>query len=156
MMDVLFVLGVIVATFLVDRVGRMKLQTWGFIGCAVGLLLSGLCVRPDGTNNMGLLFLGFTLFYFMVNFGPNAMTYLLAGEVFPPRCGARAPASPRLSPRSARHDGVPVSHPAEKHRDNRVALGSGVCFLAGAAVTYLFRIETTGVNLEDVGKVTAD
>jgi hypothetical protein len=28
----------------------------------------------------------------------------------------------------------------------------GVPHLAGAAVTYLFRIETAGVNLEDVGK----
>ena len=83
MMDVLFVLGVIVAIFLVDRVGRIKLQIWGFIGCAVGLLLSGMSVHSDGTNTMWLLFLGFTLFYFMVNFGPNAMTYLLAGEVFP-------------------------------------------------------------------------
>jgi hypothetical protein len=27
--------------------------------------------------------------------------------------------------------------------------------VAGAAVTYLFRIETAGVNLEDVGKLTA-
>ena len=83
LMDVLFVLGIVVAIFLVDRVGRIKLQIVGFIGCAVGLLLSGLSIRPDGTNVMWLLFLGFTLFYFMVNFGPNGMTYLLAGEVFP-------------------------------------------------------------------------
>jgi MFS transporter, putative metabolite transport protein len=34
--------------------------------------------------------------------------------------------------------------------------GLVVCFLAGAIVTYLFRIETAGVNLEDVGKITAD
>ncbi|MDT7719660.1 MAG: hypothetical protein QOE94_671, partial [Mycobacterium sp.] len=34
MMDVLFVLGVIVAIFLVDRVGRIKLQIVGFIGAA--------------------------------------------------------------------------------------------------------------------------
>lgn len=30
--------------------------------------------------------------------------------------------------------------------------GLVVCFLAGAIVTHFFRIETTGVNLEDVGK----
>jgi hypothetical protein len=30
-----------------------------------------------------------------------------------------------------------------------------VCFLLGAAVTYFFRIETAGVNLEDVGKEEA-
>ena len=30
-----------------------------------------------------LLFAGFMLFNFMTNIGPNAMTYLIAGEVFP-------------------------------------------------------------------------
>ena len=30
-----------------------------------------------------LLFSGFMLFSFMTNIGPNAMTYLIAGEVFP-------------------------------------------------------------------------
>jgi putative MFS transporter len=30
-----------------------------------------------------LLFAGFMLFSFMTNIGPNAMTYLIAGEVFP-------------------------------------------------------------------------
>ena len=108
LMDTLFVLGIIVAFFMVDRVGRIKLQIVGFIGCAVGLVLAGLSIRPDGTNVMWLLFLGFTLFYFMVNFGPNGMTYLLAGEVG----------------------------------------GLVAAFLLGAAVTYFFRIETRGLNLE--------
>jgi len=30
--------------------------------------------------------------------------------------------------------------------------GLVACFLLGAVVTYLFRIETAGVNLEDFGK----
>jgi hypothetical protein len=33
--------------------------------------------------------------------------------------------------------------------------GLVVCFLAGAVVTYLFRIETAGATLEDVGKEEA-
>src|SRR6201997_1378368 len=60
MMDVLFVLGIVAAIFVVDKVGRIKLQIVGFIGCAVGLLLSGLSIRADGSNIMGLLFAGFT------------------------------------------------------------------------------------------------
>ena len=30
-----------------------------------------------------MIFIGFMLFNFMTNLGPNAQTYLLAGEVFP-------------------------------------------------------------------------
>ncbi|HEY4794420.1 MAG TPA: MFS transporter [Mycobacterium sp.] len=156
MMDVLFVLGVIVAILLVDRVGRIKLQIWGFLGCAVGLLLSGLSIRPDGSNVMWLLFLGFTLFYFMVNFGPNAMTYLLAGEVFPTEVRGKGAG---FAASFAKIGAVLTAFlfPILLKTIGTTALlwGLVVCFLAGAIVTYLFRIETAGVNLEDVGKEEA-
>jgi MFS family permease len=82
-MDVFFLAGIVLAILLVDRVGRIRLQVVGFIGCAAGLVLAALSIRPDGSNAMGLLFVGFVLFYLMTNLGPNAMTYLLSGEVFP-------------------------------------------------------------------------
>jgi putative MFS transporter len=153
MMDVLFVLGVIVAIFLVDRVGRIKLQIWGFIGCAIGLLLSGLSIKSNGSNIMWLLFLGFTLFYFMVNFGPNAMTYLLAGEVFPTEVRGKGAG---FAASFAKIGAVLTAFlfPILLKTIGTTALlwGLVVCFLLGAVVTYLFRIETAGVNLEDVGK----
>ncbi|MGA8125908.1 MAG: MFS transporter, partial [Mycobacterium sp.] len=153
MMDVLFVLGVIVAIFLVDRVGRIKLQIVGFIGAAVGLLLAGLSIRPDGSNVMWLLFLGFTLFYFMVNFGPNAMTYLLAGEVFPTEVRGKGAG---FAASFAKIGAVLTAFlfPILLKTIGTTALLWGLvgCFLAGAIVTYFFRIETAGVNLEDVGK----
>jgi putative MFS transporter len=36
-----------------------------------------------GSLKITLIFAGFMLFNFMTNLGPNAQTYLLAGEVFP-------------------------------------------------------------------------
>jgi MFS family permease len=153
MMDVLFVLGVIVAIFLVDRVGRIKLQIVGFMGAAVGLLMAGLSIRPDGTNVMWLLFLGFTLFYFMVNFGPNAMTYLLAGEVFPTEVRGKGAG---FAASFAKIGAVLTAFlfPILLKTIGTTALlwGLVVCFVLGAVVTYLFRIETAGVNLEDIGK----
>ena len=50
---------------------------------AVGLLLATLSLHVGGTLSGVLLFAGFMLFSFMTNIGPNAMTYLIAGEVFP-------------------------------------------------------------------------
>jgi MFS transporter, putative metabolite transport protein len=156
LMDTLFVLGIIVAIFLVDRVGRIKLQIVGFIGCAVGLLLSGLSMRPDGTNIMWLLFVGFTLFYFMVNFGPNAMTYLLAGEVFPTEVRGKGAG---FAASFAKIGAVLTAFlfPILLKTIGTTALlwGLVVCFLLGGLVTYLFRIETVGVNLEDVGAETS-
>jgi putative MFS transporter len=153
LMDTLFVLGVIVAIFLVDRVGRIKLQIWGFLGCAVGLLLSGLSIRSDGSNVMWLLFLGFTLFYFMVNFGPNAMTYLLAGEVFPTEVRGKGAG---FAASFAKIGAVLTAFlfPILLKSIGTTALlwGLVAAFLLGAVVTYFFRIETAGVNLEDIGK----
>jgi MFS family permease len=149
LMDTLFVLGIIVAFFMVDRVGRIKLQIVGFIGCAVGLVLAGLSIRPDGTNVMWLLFLGFTLFYFMVNFGPNGMTYLLAGEVFPTQVRGKGAG---FAASFAKIGAVLTAFlfPILLKTIGTTALLGGLvaAFLLGAAVTYFFRIETRGLNLE--------
>ncbi len=82
-MEVFFVIEIIAAIFLVERVGRIKLQIIGFIGCAAGLLLSSLSFRSDTSSDILLLSSGLMVFYFSNNLGPNAITYLLAGEVFP-------------------------------------------------------------------------
>src|SRR5262245_2798582 len=81
--DILLIVGIVFAVLLADRVGRIRLQILGFIGCAVGLLIAALSLHVGGTLSAVLLFAGFMLFSFMTNIGPNAMTYLIAGEVFP-------------------------------------------------------------------------
>ena len=83
LIDVLLIVGIVFAVVLADRIGRIRLQIFGFIGCAAGLLLAALSLHVGGTPSGVLLFAGFMLFSFMTNIGPNAMTYLIAGEVFP-------------------------------------------------------------------------
>jgi MFS family permease len=81
--DALLIVGIVFAVLLTDRVGRIRLQIIGFIGCAGGLALAALSLGVGGMLGAVLLFTGFMLFSFMTNLGPNAMTYLIAGEVFP-------------------------------------------------------------------------
>jgi nitrate/nitrite transporter NarK len=99
LIDVLLIVGILFAVVLADRVGRIRLQVAGFIGCAVGLALAALSLHVGGALSGVLIFAGFMLFNFMTNAGPNAMTYLIAGEVFP--------TSLRRLPRSA-----PCSRPS--------------------------------------------
>ena len=83
LITMLLIVGIIFAVMLADRLGRIWLQVVGFSGCAAGLLLASFSFyTTDGTKTM-LIFAGFMLFNFMTNLGPNAQTYLLAGEVFP-------------------------------------------------------------------------
>ncbi|GAA4395866.1 MFS transporter [Tsukamurella soli] len=155
LMNILFIVGILAAILLVERTGRIKLQLVGFIGCAVGLLLTGLSMRADGSNDMLLLFIGFTLFYFMTNLGPNAMTYLLAGEVFPTQVRGKGAGF------AASFAKIGAVLTAFLFPILLKSLGTttllyflvGTC-LVGTVVTYLFRIETKGVNLESIG--TAD
>ena len=100
--DVLLIVGIVAAVFLTDAVGRIRLQIFGFVGCAAGLLIASLSLDEAGGTSTALVFAGFVLFSFMTNLGPNAQTYLLSGEVFPTALRGRALASRRRSPRSAR------------------------------------------------------
>ena len=79
--DIFFFIGIIFAIFLSDILGRMRLQIFGFIGCAAGLAMAAVGHHFD--NNLTLIFIGFIVFQFMTNLGPNAQTYVIAGEVFP-------------------------------------------------------------------------
>jgi MFS transporter, putative metabolite transport protein len=102
LIDALLLVGIVFAVLLADRLGRIRLQIIGFIGCAVGLMLAALSLGLDGKLAAVLLFSGFMLFSFMTNIGPNAMTYLIAGEVFPVAIRGVGRGSRRRSPRSAR------------------------------------------------------
>jgi MFS transporter, putative metabolite transport protein len=153
LIDLLLIVGIVAAIFLVEKFGRIRLQIFGFIGCAAGLLIAALSTHFSGTTEMLLIFSGFMLFNFMTNLGPNAMTYLLAGEVYPTHIrgmGAGFAAS------IAKVGAVLTAFlfPILLHE-----IGTAVLLyllvgasLLGAWVTWQFRIETTGVNLEHIGK----
>ena len=83
MITTLLIVGIVFAVVLADRVGRIWLQMLGFIGCAPGCSSPRCPIDFVGGTQIALIFVGFMLFNFMTNIGPNAQTYLLAGEVFP-------------------------------------------------------------------------
>jgi putative MFS transporter len=145
MLDVLLVVGILAAILLVEKAGRIKLQVFGFIGCAVGLGLAALSMVGGG-HNMPLLFTGFMLFNFMTNIGPNAQTYLLAGEVFPTAIrgyGAGFAASVAKIGAVATAFGFPILLKAIGTPTLLILLI--ISSLLGAVATWIFRVETRGV-----------
>lgn len=79
--DLFLIIGFLAAVLLVDKIGRIKLQIFGFIGMALGLFL--LALAGVSNSNLILVFTGFFIFNFSMNAGPNSTTFLLSGEVFP-------------------------------------------------------------------------
>ena len=149
MLDVLLILGILCAILLVERAGRIRLQIIGFFGCAAGLGLAALSLVGGG-HDMPLLFAGFMLFNFMTNLGPNAQTYLLAGEVFPTAIrgyGAGFAASFAKIGAVATAFLFPILLKAIGTQALLVLLI--IASLLGAAATWAFRLETRGA-LKDV------
>lgn len=147
--DVLLIVGIVVAVLLADRIGRVRLQVIGFIGCAAGLFLAALSDAFTGTTQLILIFAGFMLFNFMTNMGPNAQTYLIAGEVFPTHLrgkGAGLAASFAKIGAVATAFLFPV---LLLDLGQSVVLGMLiVTSLIGAVVTWRYRIETRGIDLD--------
>jgi MFS family permease len=153
LITVLLIVGILFAVVLADRVGRIWLQVIGFIGCAAGLVIASLADGFTGATRTTVIFIGFMLFNFMTNLGPNAQTYLLAGEVFPTAIrgkGAGVAAATGKIGAVATAFLFPIL---------LVSIGTTsllyilvVTSLLGALVTWMFRIETTGVNLDEIGQ----
>lgn len=156
LIDILLLVGVVAAVLLADRFGRIRLQVFGFIGCAAGLFIASQAGSYSGATQTALIFAGFMLFNFMTNLGPNAQTYLLAGEVFPTAIrgkGAGFAASFAKIGACATAFLFPIL---------LVSIGTTMLLyllvgtsLLGAVITVLFRIETSGVNLEEIGSHAA-
>jgi MFS family permease len=83
--DLLLVVGFMLAIILVHHISRVTLQIAGFLGMALGLLMVGASslFATGSEAHMGMIFGGFMVFNALMNMGPNATTYLLSGETFP-------------------------------------------------------------------------
>jgi MFS transporter, putative metabolite transport protein len=145
----LLIFGIIFAVMLADTVGRIALQILGFIGCAAGLLLASMSANFTGGTQTLLIFAGFMLFNFMTNLGPNAQTYLLAGEVFPTAIrGKGAGFAAAFAKIGAVATAFLFPILLDKIGTQALLYGLIVVSILGAIVTWMYRIETTGVNLD--------
>ena len=149
----LLIVGIVFAIGLSDKLGRIRLQVFGFLGCAVGLVIATLSIDVTGAAKIELIMAGVMLFNFMTNVGPNAQTYLLAGEVFPTEVrgmGAGFAAMIGKVGAVATTYGFPILLVSLGTRTLLYTLA--VTSVLGAVVTWIYRIETTGVNLDSIGR----
>lgn len=150
--DVFLITGFLIAVLLVERVGRMRLQGVGFIGMAVGLSLLAASDWLPQDRQITLVFIGFFIFNLMMNAGPNATTFLLSGEVFPTSIRASGAGFAAAFAKAGAVLGtfaLPILQ-TSLGTPTVLVLLAVACLLA-AAVTYRFRIETTGQTLASVG-----
>ena len=128
-----------------------RIGDW-FFGCAVGLLLASFSVYATGGTKTILIFAGFMLFNFMTNLGPNAQTYLLAGEVFPTAIrGKGAGFAAAFGKIGAVATGFLFPILLASIGTTALLYILVLTSILGAVITWMYRIETTGVNLDEIG-----
>ena len=150
LVDLGFLLGIACAIALADRWGRIPLQIIGFIGCAVGLMLAA-AGNLGGQSNLPIIVAGFVLFQFMTNLGPNAQTYLLAGEVFPtPVRGLGAGLAAAIGKVGAVLTAFLFPILLADWGSERLLPLLAITSLVGAAITWIYRIETTGKTMDSI------
>ena len=150
LVDLGFLVGIACAIALADRWGRIPLQIIGFVGCAAGLLLAA-AGNLGGRSNLPVIVAGFVLFQFMTNLGPNAQTYLLAGEVFPtPVRGLGAGLAAATGKVGAVITAFLFPVLLADWGTERLLPLLAITSLVGAAVTWRYRIETTGKAMESI------
>jgi MFS family permease len=150
LVDLGFLVGIACAIALADRWGRIPLQIIGFVGCAVGLILAA-AGSLGGQSNLPVIVAGFVLFQFMTNLGPNAQTYLLAGEVFPtPVRGLGAGLAAATGKVGAVLTAFLFPSLLADWGPERLLPLLALTSLAGAAITWAYRIETTGKAMDAI------
>jgi putative MFS transporter len=150
LVDLGFLLGIACAIALADRWGRIPLQIIGFVGCALGLMLAA-AGNLGGQSNLPIIVAGFVLFQFMTNLGPNAQTYLLAGEVFPtPVRGLGAGLAAAIGKVGAVLTAFLFPILLADWGSERLLPLLAITSLVGAAITWIYRIETTGKTMESI------
>jgi MFS family permease len=143
--DLLLVVGFMLAIVLVRKVSRVALQIVGFLGMALGLLMaaaSSLYPAHSG-GQIGMIFGGFMVFNALMNMGPNSTTYLLSGETFPTSIRATGAGFAASMAKLGAVLGTfffPILK-AEIGIPKLLILLAAACALA-AAVTYGFRVDT--------------
>ncbi len=152
-LDIFLVFGFLTAIYLVDRWGRIPLQLTGFAMMTVGLCILGYAdaLPGGGDSNLGLVFLGFILFNFFMNAGPNATTYALPAEVFPCELKAAGHGFAAGMAKFGAALGVflfPILQ-GDIGTSALLFIVAGICLL-GLTITYALRIEPKGRSLDDV------
>jgi MFS family permease len=154
-LDVFWILGILVAMWLVEKWGRVRLQTIGFFGMAMGLfILAGATSIDNEAIKVATVFVGFVVFYFMSNMGPNPMTFLLPAEVFPTYIRATGHGFASASGKVGAAVGIfllPILKETIGLFSTSIFLG--LTALVGFGLTAILGYETKGRSLEELESI---
>lgn len=152
--DIALVIGFAFAIIFIERIGRMKIQINGFIWMGIGLVILAVStyMQEGSAATLTVVFVGFIIFNFFMNFGPNSTTYVLPVELYPTKLRATAHGFAASFAKA----GAAVGAFAFPVIQDNLGIAATLYIVAGAAftaaiVTAIFRIEPKGRSLDESG-----
>lgn len=145
--EVPVVIGTAICLYLIDMVGRRKLEMTGFGLAGISLLFFALISRRSALP-FAYVFMAFALMHFFHNIGPTNITYLYPVEIFPTKIRATAMGISTAASRIGAILGVFVFPLLLQY----ISLSFGLIFFAsfetiGLLVTFLLAPETKNRSL---------
>ncbi|KAI7747859.1 hypothetical protein M8C21_027431 [Ambrosia artemisiifolia] len=147
--------GYIVTVYLIDYVGRVKIQAGGFFFMAVSLFaIAKVNTGGWGSNQDAGFIILYGLTFFFSNFGPNTTTFIVPAELFPARFRATCHGISGAVGKVGAIMGSIGFMWANRDPPNGLGAsgtltGMGVVCVLGFLVTYFFTRETMGRSLEE-------
>jgi len=144
-----------VTVFTIETLGRKFIQLMGFAALTVLYLVLGLAFNQIQHVSTALFIVIFTLSQLFQNFGPNATTFIVPGEVFPTRYRSTGHG---ISAASGKFGAIVAQAGFSFMKDLGGKTGSGVfipylivicgCFMFLGFIATFWIPETTGLSLE--------
>lgn len=137
--DVFLVLGFLLTIVFVNRIGQIRVQVMGFAGMTIGMGILAVTGK-DGAEVWVLL--GFVIFNLMLNFGPNATTYMLPAQLFPTHIRATGHGASVAAGKVGAVIGTFLLSPAVAAFGLSWVMGTiALLAFAGGVITLAFRVE---------------
>eukprot|EP01111_Echinosteliopsis_oligospora_P011046 TRINITY_DN3543_c0_g4_i1.p1 TRINITY_DN3543_c0_g4~~TRINITY_DN3543_c0_g4_i1.p1 ORF type:complete len:171 (-),score=49.77 TRINITY_DN3543_c0_g4_i1:78-590(-) len=141
-----------VAVFLIERVGRKRLQLGGFVLLSSVYFFMGIFITSI-EKSPAIFFSMYALTFFVTNAGPNTTTYVLPSESFPTEIRATAHGLSAAAGKLGAVVGAALMTPFLDHYGLRVVLLlCAAVAMSGAVHTFFFTVETLGKSLEQINE----
>lgn len=151
--NIFIILGAYTAIHLIERVGRIKLQARGFLCVTIGLLVmcASQLFNTTETGHLLCVLMGFALFNFSMNAGPDVTTYMIPAEVYPTKLRGKGHGFATACGKIGAALGIFIMPLLQNRLGglNTVLLIAATTF-AGFLMTLYLGFETKGKSLEQI------